>query len=149
MIAFDTNVLADLAGVDRAPDDARKIGLTREFVPMLASWIRLGAPTPAIAELFHLFRRNGESKAVARERTELATAGMRRLPTTITVFEASLDLATRHRFQIWDAIVLATAAEGSARWLLCDDMHAGRVWGSATIVNPYTRDPAVLLARLA
>jgi predicted nucleic acid-binding protein len=57
--------------------------------------------------------------------------------TGATTMMAAMELATAHRLQIWDAVVLQSAVEANARVLLSEDMHHGFRWRGATVVNPF------------
>lgn len=146
MIAVDTNILAYAAGVTNHPDDQAKILYARSLFLTLRSE-RLIFPAQALGELFRLIaRRNGPG--IAADRVRLISADAFIAPTLVSTFDAALDLASRHRLQIWDAIIVSAAVDAGARWLLSEDMQAGFVWRGLTIVNPLTMDPATLLDRL-
>ncbi len=65
--------------------------------------------------------------------------------TTEAVLARAIELAVGHGLAIWDAIILATAAEAGCRMLLSEDMHEGFTWGGVTIVNPFAFPPHKLL----
>jgi predicted nucleic acid-binding protein len=56
-----------------------------------------------------------------------------------------MDLMLDHGLAVWDAIILATAAEAGCRVLLSEDMQDGFTWGGVTIVNPFASPPHPLL----
>ena len=58
---------------------------------------------------------------------------------------AGSDVAVGHNLAIWDAIILAAAAEAGCRMLLSEDMQDGFTWGGVTIVNPFAPQPHKLL----
>jgi len=39
--------------------------------------------------------------------------------------------------QIWDALILAVAAENRCRLLLSEDLHDGFIWRGVTVVDPF------------
>jgi predicted nucleic acid-binding protein len=59
-----------------------------------------------------------------------------------------LDLNVDHKLQIWDALILAVAAEQHCRILLTEDMHAGFTWRGVTLVNPFAPEQDPLLEQL-
>ena len=63
------------------------------------------------------------------------------MPTTEAVLSRGIDVAVAHGLAIWDAIILAAAAEAGCRMLLSEDMHEGFTWGGVTIVNPFASPP--------
>ena len=42
----------------------------------------------------------------------------------------------------WDAMIIAAAEQASARWLVTEDLQAGRKFGALTIVNPFEQAPS-------
>jgi predicted nucleic acid-binding protein len=48
-------------------------------------------------------------------------------------------LACDHQFEIWDALIVSTAAEAKCRLLLSEDLHDGFVWRGLTVVNPFAK----------
>jgi predicted nucleic acid-binding protein len=69
-------------------------------------------------------------------------------PTQERTLVLALEIATVHRLQIFDAIILAAAAETDCRMLLSEDMQDGFVWRGVTVVNPFAAVPHPLLADL-
>jgi predicted nucleic acid-binding protein len=67
---------------------------------------------------------------------------------TWPAFQAALDLNVDHKLQIWDALILAVAAEQHCRILLTEDMHAGFTWRGVTLVNPFAPEQDPLLKQL-
>ena len=60
---------------------------------------------------------------------------------TGSAFRSALDLTVDHGVPMWDALILAVAAEHRCRFLLSEDFQAGFTWGGVTVVNPF--DPQV------
>ncbi len=58
----------------------------------------------------------------------------------------ALHLAGSHGLQIWDAMILATAARAGCVMLLSEDMLDSVVWKGVTVVNPFAPSPHLLLA---
>jgi predicted nucleic acid-binding protein len=54
-----------------------------------------------------------------------------------TAMQAALDLCADHQLTMWDALILATAAEARCRILLTEDMQHGFTWRGLTLVNPF------------
>ena len=67
---------------------------------------------------------------------------------TWTCFQAALDLTVVHQMPIWDALILAVAAEQRCRILLSEDFQDGFTWRGVTVVNPFTNPPSPPLRRL-
>lgn len=141
-LALDTNVLAYAEGVGDAQRRDVSLALLAQLEP--ASVL---LPAQTLGELFRVLtgkaRRSG---AVARAAVLGWADSFDVADSTWTSFLAALDLAADHGLTIWDALVLAVAAEGRCRVLLSEDFQAGFTWRGVTVVNPYADEPSPLLA---
>ncbi len=57
--------------------------------------------------------------------------------TSPAVMLDAMELATSHQFSLWDAIMLAAAAQAGCRLLLSEDMQDRFTWRGVTIRNPF------------
>lgn len=138
MIALDTNILV-YALDDRAPDKKPAARILSKQA-MLDQWI---VPVQVLAELLAV---------VARKRPDLATDAIdlvaaitktAECPSTDTEDIASaFILATRHRLQYFDALIIAVAARAGATTLYSEDMPDGLTIGPLTIRNPFKSETA-------
>ena len=49
----------------------------------------------------------------------------------------AIDLLEKHKYAFWDSLVIQSAIDGGARWLLSEDLRDGqRIW-NLTIRNPF------------
>ena len=140
-LALDTNVLAYAEGVNGAPMKVTALVLLRRLPEGEAA-----VPVQALGELFNvLVRKAGRSPADARA----AVLGWRDafplIDTSAAVMVAAADLATDHRLGIWDAVVLACAAEAECRLLLSEDLQEGFTWRGVTVANPFAAERHPLL----
>jgi predicted nucleic acid-binding protein len=140
-VALDTNVLACAEGVNervRQLDALALLGrLARETIVL---------PVQVLGELFNvLIREGGFSASESRAAVEAWRKSVSLVATTTEVMEGATLLACDHRFRIWDAVILAAAAEGGCRLLWSEDMLDGFTWGGVTIANPFaaTRHPVL------
>jgi hypothetical protein len=62
--------------------------------------------------------------------------------------QAAFDLTVDHRLPIWDAVILAVAAESCCRLLLSEDFQNGFVWRGVTVVDPLASPASTLLVDL-
>jgi len=143
-VAFDTNVLAYAEGVNGAARRDAALDLVGRL-PQDAAVI----PVQVLGELFNvLVRKAGKSPAKARD----ALLGWRDtfavVETSPEVMLAAVDLATAHRLGIWDAVVLAAAAQAGCRLVLSEDLQDGFTWGGVTVVNPFASPRHALLDAL-
>jgi len=159
-VAIDTSFLvyANHVGfspgdrVPGLPQDRRKVEIAGALLPRLA---RAGVVVPAqvLGELFTvLVRKAGRAPAAARD----AVLSWRQVftvqPTTEAVLLDACDLATERGLQIWDAVVVAAAAEAGCGFLVAEDAAVRRVGAhrGVLMVDPFAeRLPASLAARLA
>ncbi|APO68942.1 PilT domain-containing protein [Rhizobium gallicum] len=143
-VALDTNLLAYAEGVNGA--DKRNIALDLlRRLPADAGVI----PVQVLGELFNLLvRKAGRSRDEARE----ALLGWRDafsvVETSGGVMQTAVDLATSHRFGIWDAVILSASSQAGCRLLLSEDMQEGFTWGGVTVVNPFAEVRHMLLDAL-
>ena len=149
-VALDTNVLVYAEGLQRTAADEPKVALSRQLLRALVA----SADPPilvvqALAELTHvLIRRGGvpAPEAAARVRRVAGVGEVR--PVTPETLDAALDLAASHNLQIFDALILAAAADARCDLLLSEDLHDGFVWRGAQVVNPFSPGPDRRVARL-
>ncbi len=147
MVGVDTSILAYAEGMNEGvrTDQAREIlhALDPE---------RLVFPAQVLGELFRILVRKARWTAVEASIAVSAWADMASVsPTTAGTLVSAMDLSTAHHLQIWDAVVLQSAAEADARVLLSEDMHHGFRWQGVTVVNPFqpgAYEPLLLQYRL-
>ena len=132
-VALDTNVLVYAEGFG---DDAR-CKLAADLVARLK-------PTDAIVAVQVL----GELSRVLTSKMKKSGSEVRDLllswsdgvvvaDTTWTAFQSAMDLSVDHQISMWDALILAVAAENKCRLLLSEDFQNGFTWRGVTIVNPF------------
>lgn len=68
--------------------------------------------------------------------------------TTEDALLAAMDLVADHRLSVWDALILAVAANAHCRLLLSEDLQDGFTWCGVTVVNPFTEPRHPLLTPL-
>lgn len=62
--------------------------------------------------------------------------------------EQALTAAAEHQLPIWDALILAVAAEQRCTVLLSEDFLHGFAWRGVTVVNPFVEPVHPRLAKL-
>jgi predicted nucleic acid-binding protein len=144
-------VLAYAEGLQRTAADAPKVIESRAFMRrLLVARIRPFAPMQALAELHRLLVRWGRLSPEAasdavREWTDRANL--------ITVdeegFATVLALAADHKFQVFDALILASAAAAACDVLVSEGLQDGFIWSGVRVINPFTSAGAEWLAQLA
>ena len=128
--AIDTNILVYAEGVERAPEDAAKVVGSRLLMRrLLEARIRPVIPVQTLAELHNVLvsrRRLSPREASAVVGGWIARADI--IATSETTLAAALDLAADHALQIFDALILAAAAEARCDLLLSEDLQDGFAW---------------------
>ena len=147
-VAFDTNVLAYIAGVDRHADDAAKIEASRALLRQLRGRATLLVPVQALGELYVVLTRSGASREEARGTVLRMAQALGSLDSSRLAFLSALDLATTHKLQMWDALILNAAAEAGCTLLLSEDMANGLTWRGTAVVNPFAAVTDERLTRL-
>lgn len=67
---------------------------------------------------------------------------------TWEAFASALDLVVDHKLPMWDALILAVAAENRCRVLLSEDFQDGFTWRGVTVINPFAASVSPLLSGL-
>ena len=67
---------------------------------------------------------------------------------TVEGFDAVLGLVRDHKFQMFDAMILSSAAEAGCKAMLSEDMHSGFKRRGVTKVNPFAQTPHPMLGTL-
>ncbi|MEY2925681.1 MAG: hypothetical protein RL367_158 [Pseudomonadota bacterium] len=135
-IAFDTNILAYMAGVDKIPEDRAKIEKALAMHARLAASHDCIAPLQALGELYVVLFRFRKDRVSAREIVEAYQEQFEPAPTSLDGFSGALKLATDHKLQLWDALILYAAAEVGCAMFLSEDLQPGFIWRGMCVVNP-------------
>lgn len=131
--ALDTNVLAYAEGTN---GQARKDAALQLIAAIPPTSVVLPAQT--LAELFNVLvlkarRPPGSARAAVLSWRDAYVV----IDTSSSVLVSALDLAADHQFRIWDAVILAAAAESACRLLLSEDLQDGFTWRGVTVTNPF------------
>jgi predicted nucleic acid-binding protein len=140
-VALDTNILVYAEGIDDASREAIATEIT-DILPEDTTFLSV----EVLAELFNVLVRRGRSREEAASTTRNWEQTFVVVPTTRLLMGTALDLAARHRLKIWDALILAAAAEAGCGLLLSEDFQDGFVWNGVTVANPFKSPQHPLLA---
>ncbi len=103
----------------------------------------------ALAELHRvLVRKGGLEPLGATERLSGWTSICDIYWTDESIFADALDLASDHKLQIYDAIILAAAVDARCDLLLSEDLQDGFAWRGCVVANPFADKLEPRLARL-
>ena len=143
-VALDTNVLGYAEGVNGATMRESALALIEDLPPSAVI-----LPVQILGELFGLLvRKAGRAPAQARLAIMSWRDAFEVAETTEPVMVSALDLAIDHQIGIWDAVVLAAAAEADCRLVLSEDLKDGFVWRGITVTNPFAASRHPLLTGL-
>lgn len=142
-LALDTNVLAYAEGANDPDREARAIRLTHAL-PSESTFV----PVQVLGELFNVLVRRGVARSQARDAVAQWSRTFVLIPTSLDLMLLAVKLASQHQLKIWDALVLAAAAEAGCTALLSEDLQNGFVWGGVTVCNPFSVTPHPLIAEL-
>jgi predicted nucleic acid-binding protein len=147
-IALDTNILAYAEGLALTVADDPKVVRARGILAAIPERCTV-IPVQVLGELYNVLTRkrrtSADGIAAAVETWRRTSIGV---DTTVDLITAAIALAGQHRLAIWDAIILAAAAEARCDYLLSEDMQDGFVWRGVMIVNPFGANVPGTLARL-
>jgi predicted nucleic acid-binding protein len=142
LTSIDSNILLYAEGVG----DARRQSLARDCLARF-KLESLRITSQALGELYSVAYRKGDySREEARDMVMAWQDAIATLPTATSAFQLALDLSTRHKLQIWDAIIVATSLEHGCEIMLSENMQDGLELNGLKIINPFANDA---LARLA
>lgn len=143
-VALDTNILVYAEGVNGT--ERRDIALsTLRRLPQEETIV----PVQVLGELFQvLVRKAGRTRTEARDALLSWRDAYPTVATSPEIMLAAADLATDHRFGLWDAVILTATSQAGCRLLLSEDLQDGFTWGGVTVANPFAATPHPLLAAL-
>lgn len=143
-VGIDTNLLVYAEQSDGSEKSRIAAALLRRLEPDEAV-----IATQALGELFNvLTRKGGWDRARARDAVIDWQVFAQVAGTDEQTFFDALNLATDHRLQIWDALILAAMAAAGCDLLLSEDMQDGFSWLGLTVANPFALPPNPRLAEL-
>jgi len=143
-VALDTNILVYAEGLNGGAKKQAALGVLQRL-PQGG----LVVPVQALGELFHvLVRKAGRAPAQARAALLSWHDAFAVVETTAAVMIAAAELAAHRQLSIWDAVILAAAAEAGCRLLLSEHLQDGFTWTGITVANPFAASKHPLLAAL-
>jgi predicted nucleic acid-binding protein len=130
---LDTNILAYAEGIGDKARHKASLELLRRLPPALVV-----LPAQCLGELFRVLTGKAHWSAPAARAAVLGWAdAYATADSTWPAFQSAMDAASSHKLHIWDALILAVAAEQRCRILLSEDMRHEFTWRGTTVVNPY------------
>lgn len=143
-VAIDTNILAYAEGLG---DDVRCNAAMQLVEQLPVASVVLPAQT--LGELTRVLTGKARrSPAAAREAVLGWADSFEVADSSWTAFQAALDLVVDHQLPMWDALILAVAAESRCRLLLSENFQDGFTWRGVTVVDPFAIKRSSLLTGL-
>ena len=132
-VALDTNILAYAEGIG----DVARQRASLELIQSLPSSLVV-IPAQCLGELFRVLTGKARRDAASARQAILGWAdAFTTADSTWAAFQSAMDAITSHSLHLWDALILAVAAEQRCRLLLSEDMQHEFTWRGVTVVNPY------------
>jgi predicted nucleic acid-binding protein len=141
--ALDTNILVYASGLDDEQRQSRALALIEAIPPD-----NLVLPVQVLGECYGVLTRKGMPRPMAAQTVLRWQEAFAVADTTSTVLRQAAILSVDHQLRIWDAILLATAAEADCQLLLTEDLQDGFVWSGVTVINPFAAPAHKLLMAL-
>ena len=132
-IALDTNFLVYAEDIN----DKTRRDIARDIV-MRLSGPDTFVPVQVLGELYRVLTRKAHrSPDMARATVLGLRDAFSPIETSLEIMLAAMDISIDHQLPVWDAVILAAAAEADCRLLLSEDMQDGFTWRGVTVVNPF------------
>lgn len=143
-VALDTNILAYAEGLG----DERRCGMAVQLVEQLSSR-EVVLPAQTLGELSRVLTVKAKRTPTQMREAVLGWADSFEVAdSTWFAFQSALDLTVDHQLPMWDALILAVAAENHCRVLLSEDFQSGFTWRGVTVLNPFAEPRPPLLTGL-
>jgi predicted nucleic acid-binding protein len=140
-VALDTNIEAYAEGVG----DAARCAVAIRLIEQLPAELVL-VPAQTLGELFRVLTGKAQREpGLAREAIMTWADSFEVAASSWSAFQAAMDLSIDHGLHIWDALILAVAAENRCRMLLSEELQTGFAWRGVTVVNPFAAPSSPLL----
>ena len=140
-VAIDTNILVYAEEHSAGDKCAAARGLLERLPPETTL-----IPVYVLGELYRVLVHKARRPA-ASARATVFTWGdsFPLIELSSSVLLAAVDLSLGHQMRIWDAVVLASAADAGCRLLLSEDFQEGFTWSGVTVTNPFSPHRHLLL----
>jgi predicted nucleic acid-binding protein len=143
-VALDSNVMIYAEGLTDDPRNA----VAQNVLDGLPAG-SLVIPLQAAAETLRwLIKRAKLPRKQAVRNVDRWVARYATQATDHIVLTSAFELVSSHNLQIFDAVILAAAAEARASVLLSEDMQEGFRWRGVTVANPFAAKPSTYIANI-
>jgi predicted nucleic acid-binding protein len=146
-VALDSNVLLYAAGVWKVESEPPKTAAVRAMIDRLHEHATIVCPWQVFGESYRVMLRHGRGRGDLRAVIIQWQKRFETIGSAEPAFRYALDLATDHKLQFWDALILNAAADAGCTLLLSEDLQAGFAWRGVTVANPFAEVPDRQLVR--
>lgn len=138
--ALDSNVLLYAARAWKTEDDEVKANRLDSVLFAVVDNAQIVVPLQALGECYQVMGRYGFARELRREIIRDWVAQFQAVASSEGSFTSAFELATLHKLQFWDALIMNVAAEAGCDLLLSEDLQPGFAWRGLTVANPFA-DP--------
>ena len=147
-LALDSNVLLYSVGIAKVPTDHAKTAFIRPLIDKLEISEEIVCPWQTFGEAYHVMQRYGITRDKCRITLDDWRTRFEVVASNNAAFADAVQLATDHKLQFWDALIINVAAEAGCTLLLSEDLQPGFAWRGVTIANPFAETLDERLVRI-
>lgn len=136
-VFFDTNILLYAYDTDAGEKRTRALALVGEA---LSHPSRFAVSVQVLQEFFVNFIRKGQSDESAATLID-DFSHWQIIANTHDLFLNGLQTRARWQLSLWDAMIVAAAAQAGAAILYTEDLNHGQCYGSVQAINPFSDSP--------
>lgn len=132
---LDTNILVYATAPDTPPE---KQQIAQDLLQQLFTHPKGCLPGQVLSEyLAVVLRKKTMSHALAMETVGTWSQAARVLGVSSQTYEQAWNLATAHKYQVWDALIIATCAEHGIKKLFSEDAGSMKQPLGVRVINPF------------
>ena len=105
-------------------------------------------PLQTFGEAFSVMHRSGRTREQCRETLNIWAARFETVASGESAYLSAINLATDHKLQFWDALIICVSADAGCQLLLSEDLQSGFGWRGLRVVNPFAPELDQRLSRL-
>lgn len=134
--AVDTNVLVYATAIDAPPD---KQLTAQNLLQQLFTSGRGCLPGQVLSEyLAVVLRKRTMSHSLAMETVGTWSQAAKVLGVSANAYMQAWELTTAHKYQVWDALIIATCAEHGVKKLFSEDAGSKKQPLGVRVINPFS-----------
>jgi predicted nucleic acid-binding protein len=147
-IAFDSNLLIYMARIWKVEADRAKTEQIDRLMMAFVPDVKIVLPYQTLGEAYRVMLKFGYPRERCRETLLDWIGTFETVASSAEAFALAIDLATDHKLQFWDSLIVSVASGAKCQLLLSEDLQPGFNWSGVTIVNPFAPEMDRRLSRL-